>query len=134
MPCRYDEPIQGRRDIDTENAVELYIWLVSQFKTILDKKIVKMAKDKQQFFSQEDANYVSERLCSFIRGLSNFQKERIIYNARNKMSRRLADWWEEHQEADRKREAEEKAEQERKRLVRQALSKLTTAERKALGL
>ena len=34
-------------------------------------------------------------------------RDRIVYDARNKTARRLADWWEEHQEEDAKREAAE---------------------------
>jgi hypothetical protein len=43
-------------------------------------------------------------------------------------------WWEEHQEQDRKREEAERRASEKRRLKREALSKLSKEERKALGL
>lgn len=43
-------------------------------------------------------------------------------------------WWAAHQEEDRRREAREAAERERKALKKKALDKLTPAERKALNL
>jgi hypothetical protein len=51
-----------------------------------------------------------------------------------KKSLELQIWWRDHQKWDREREAAEKQEQERKRLRKSALSKLTPAERKALKL
>ncbi len=46
----------------------------------------------------------------------------------------MADWWDEHQAADRKRIAKENAEAKRKALKEKAIKKLTKEERKALGL
>lgn len=42
-------------------------------------------------------------LCKLINGLSEFEVDQIIYNGRDPMSRRLADWWERHQQADKER-------------------------------
>lgn len=42
-------------------------------------------------------------LCKLINGLSEFEVDQIIYNGRDPMSRRLADWWERHQKADKER-------------------------------
>ena len=66
--------------------------------------------------------------------MSKKKQDEFIYNARVKESRDLADWWEEHQGADRKREAKEKKAKKEADLRKKALSKLTAAERKALGL
>jgi hypothetical protein len=43
-------------------------------------------------------------------------------------------WWRDHQQADRRREAKERKDAERKAAREVALSKLTAAERKVLGL
>lgn len=44
----------------------------------------------------------------------------------------LANWWEEHVEADKRRELEEKEIQKKKRLIKLAVSKLTPEELEAI--
>jgi len=39
-------------------------------------------------------------LCALCNHMNEKMKDRIIYNGRNPVARRLADWWDEHQEAD----------------------------------
>jgi len=46
----------------------------------------------------------------------------------------LKKWWEKHQKEDERRLAMERAERKKNRLRKQAISKLTPEERKALGL
>ena len=36
-----------------------------------------------------------EFLCTLIRNMSEEQRDRIVYNGRDPVSRRLADWWDE---------------------------------------
>lgn len=50
---------------------------------------------------------VTSELCEFLRKQDLATFESIVYNARNKDSRRLAQWWEDHEAADRKRIAQE---------------------------
>ncbi len=42
-------------------------------------------------------------LCGLLRSLSAAKRNKIVYNARSPKSRRLADWWERHCKADKKR-------------------------------
>lgn len=85
------------------------------------------------------ADYVPN-LCKLLRSLTEDEIERIVY-ARKPIARRLADWWEEHQEADRLREEEEqkaaeaaKQEAEKARIRREAAKKMTPEEREAFGI
>ena len=73
-------------------------------------------------------------LCDKITNMTDSKRNKIIYNSRNKVSRDLASWWEEHQEADRLRLEDEAKEFKRLELRKYALSKLSRAERNALGL
>lgn len=50
------------------------------------------------------------------------------------MARQLADWWENHQEFDRVRTAEEKRKAKLESLKENILAKLTDEEKEALGL
>lgn len=48
------------------------------------------------------------RLCGVIKGMTPEQRASIVYDAHNRMSRRLANWWEDHQRYDEARaEADE---------------------------
>lgn len=55
-------------------------------------------------------------------------------DTRKVMGTDLYDWWTAHQEADRQREEKEKEQKKQKDLREKALSKLSPAELKALGL
>lgn len=54
-------------------------------------------------------------LCSICRSMTEEQKTAIIYDGRIPEARALAAWWDEHQAADAKREAEEAAAREAER-------------------
>ena len=73
-------------------------------------------------------------LCAVLKGLDATTLDRIVYEPKNKMARKLVDWLEEHLGADRKREAEEARAIEVKVLISSAKSKLSAAEKMALGL
>jgi hypothetical protein len=77
---------------------------------------------------------VVPKLCSTLRNMSKSDMERIVYNAHSVQARDLADWWEEHQKADRAREAKEAAEVEKRQLQESGLAKLSAAEVAALGI
>jgi hypothetical protein len=65
---------------------------------------------------------LTEILCGTIRGMTPEQENRIVYNGRDPMSRRLADWWERHEEIDRQRLVAEAARVERGRAILYGLS------------
>lgn len=46
----------------------------------------------------------TQMLCSLCRGMTTRASDLIIYDGGNAKARKLADWWEEHQKADAKRE------------------------------
>ena len=49
----------------------------------------------------------TDTLCSLCRNMTDEQSNKFIYDGRIPNARKLADWWEHHQEADRKCEAQE---------------------------
>jgi len=73
-------------------------------------------------------------LCSECRNLTEKEKEKYIYNAHDKLARKLADWFERHQEWDERRVREE--EETRAKIIakERALKKLTVEEIEALEL
>lgn len=132
MPCdsSYMEPNQTEK-----NRVEVSQFLVFVFGKLgkeVSKNIVNAANS--QYGEDVDLDEVVALLCSTIRKMSKKQLENIVYDAHNGTSRRLANWWEEHQKADEERilHYNKKLEEQRKR--KNILKKLTDEEIKFLGL
>ena len=73
-------------------------------------------------------------LCSLCRSMDDAQKAHVIYDGRNAESRRLADWWDKHQEADAVRERRESYAASLGAAKATALAKLSEEEKSALGL
>lgn len=80
-------------------------------------------------YSSDD---VTSKLCALIRTMNAEDMTRIVYNAKNRDARKLADWWEDHEKADKIRAIEEAKEQQMKNLAQQAAAKLTKQELAAL--
>ena len=68
-------------------------------------------------------------LCKMLRELTELEETNFVYNGRNAKCRKLADWWDKHKKADKKRQ--EKDLNEKRRII---LQKLTDKEIKILGL
>ena len=60
--------------------------------------------------------------------------EGLIYDGRDAAMRKVADWWDDHQEADKVKARKAKEDAAREVLAASALSKLTADERAAVGL
>lgn len=72
-------------------------------------------------------------LCKLLTECTEADRDKLL-KADNTMSARLNLWWLEHQKADKARELAEQVKRTNERLRKQALSKLTAAERAALGI
>lgn len=108
MPCNSDYMEPTRKEALLQQTAKLYQYVLETLGLPCDLKVNAAAQD---IYCKDD--YVLP-LCGLLRelksqdesqGLANF--ETVVYNARCKTSRELATWWEEHCEADAKREAEE---------------------------
>ncbi len=128
MPCNdYPDPTPQSRDLQRTTSLLIYTL------TKLGHKPAMWMKEQAKNPYAVDERAITE-LCALLKAMSNDQLEQIVYDAHSRNARDLANWWEDHQEADRKREKEEAARKKRKNLRQQALEKLTPAERKALGV
>lgn len=123
MPCNSDymEPTNKERQLQETAQLLIYVRMNSKSGVKVDSKLRSAAND---IYCRKD--YVSE-LCSALHALPDDDFERIVYNARDPQSRKLADWWERHEEADRIREAKE-AKDRRDEEIRQGLLKKLTRE------
>lgn len=128
MPCNSDGYEPTDREYQLQRTARLLVYAA--------EKIGRPVKPEWEMAAADPyckMDLVPE-LCSFLRGLEPPVFDSIVYDARSKQSRDLADWWEEHEAHDRDREAREKAEAKRQKLAASGMAKLTPAERKALGI
>mgnify|MGYP003333131810 CR=1 FL=1 len=126
MPCRSDYMDPTHKEIELQRTAQLLRFVYVKLELPVSEKLNKAAGDT---WCKDD--FVPE-LCRTIRGLNEAQLNYIVYNARDKISRSLADWWEEHEAADRAREAKERKEAEEKELAKSAMQKISKEELAAL--
>lgn len=128
MGCRSDYMEPTHKENLLQETAQLYEYALFEMNVIVPDDVKAAAKD---IYCRKD--FVPE-LCELLTGMNELQKQRVVYNAYHKMSRKLADWWEKHQEADRKRIAAENLKEMQDAVKTKSLAKLTDAEKKALGL
>lgn len=131
MGCRSDymEPTGYEQQI--KDTVNHLVYLYSVIEKPRTAALIKASKDIY-FDTSEGDRWVAE-LCSELRKLDAETFDKVVYNAKVPESRRLADWWEEHEAADKARIAAELAKKAKEESKKTALSKLTEEERSALG-
>lgn len=128
MPCSSDgyEPntIQAESRLAAHLLCYVYLWTHKR----IEPWIAEASQDTHG--NSRRADELISMLCSACKTMSDNDKDRIMYNGRNKDARMLADWWERHQEIDRQREEEEL----RKRRKAAAVAKISKEDREILGL
>jgi hypothetical protein len=129
MPCDCSHLEPTRRERELKRAAQLIVYVEGFQKGVTPAWI----KEQAEATYGTDERLVPY-LCKILNEMAPGQRERIIYNGHNKIARDLADWWEEHQRVDRERIKREQAEAEKTRTRKQALLKLSSAEKKALGI
>ena len=136
MPCKTEEPSPIQQEGQLVGELLLYVYYMLGIKP----SATSITISKEYFAKTSDVHSAVEELCTLLRNLNNTcveDYEKIVYNAKSKNSRRLADWWEKHQEMDARR-IEQELQAEKQRSVDYILKKLTrediTALRKYWGL
>lgn len=113
MPCRSDYMDPTNREAQLQRSAKLLVFVCKQLGFNPPAYAV---EDAENSHCHRDSSVI--KLCDLIHGMNEEELNRIVYNARSKESRDLADWWEEHEEADRKREQAERALEEKKKKKR----------------
>lgn len=103
MGCRSDYLEPTNYEVEVRETATLLLWFLQQ----LDRRdITVIAKTKaisgNTYPTKADGDFVVSTLCGELRELQTKTKakfDEIVYG-RNKRSRELANWWEDHQKAD----------------------------------
>jgi len=136
MPCNGDYLNPTTKERELQRTATLLIFVKRKLGKPVAPWLTKEAKDN---YAKRES--VVPQLCREIERMTTEQRERILYDAHDKDSRDLANWWETHQAADTTRKKKEsdvkRAERRRKKAERErskVLSRLSKKERKALGV
>jgi hypothetical protein len=118
-----------------EQHIQHTAQLVKFVKSKLKVPLTKEEKELDTYYpDRRKADFITSTLCSLIKGMTSDQQEQILWDAKNATSRKLADWWDEHLKADRKRIYEEMRIQREAQIKKDVMKKLTKKEKKILGL
>ena len=90
-------------------------------------------KASDTYYCNEDkCDDFTALLCNTIESESVHEVHAIIYNGRDRTARKLADWWDNHQQHDAEREAREATEAKDKQEREEVLNSLTSYQRAVL--
>jgi hypothetical protein len=145
MPCNSDYMNPTAKEAQIKRTSVLLVYALTALGAKVPADITRRANDyygadrgpKNDYNNPKptrSADAVVALLCKTVNNMSDADRERVIYNAHDKTARDLAEWYEEHQKADREREAREAAAKTNKALRQSAKAKLSADERRAIGL
>ena len=122
MPCRSDYMEPTRKEQLLQETAVLYAYALNELGEEVPDTVHQAATDQ---YCRVD--FVPD-LCRLIRNMSGDECDRIVYIPRSKISRSLADWWETHEEADRKRNTKEAEELLKQEFYERVIAKLNDDE------
>ena len=108
MPCRSDYMEATEREIESRALANHLIYVYTKLNQTANITPKIKNASTEYYGNVKMVDVWTALLCSTLRGLSQADIDRIVYNAKDACSRSLADWWERHQAWDLKREEEEK--------------------------
>ena len=117
MPCRSDYMEPTARETESKRVAKHIIYLYTKLDIV--KHIPQTVHDaaKNTYGDANRCDEFTKLLCGTIQGYPIHDVHAIIYNGRDAEARKLADWWDEHQIVDKRREKEEAKEAERQAVL-----------------
>ena len=132
MPCNSDYMDPTVRESNSREVAILLVYVSGALEINCDPRVVQAAN--HLYGNTDLLDQMTADLCTLCNGLSEEEADKVIYDGRNYQARRLANWWDAHQEADRKRLEKEDAERRQKLAKEAVLAKLSPEDREILGL
>ncbi len=121
MPCNsdyYEEPGPTAKQKATQETAKNLCFVLERLGKYIPVSYSCVARNAFDTSAPLDGLVV--KLCTEIRAMSDETREKIVYDAHDRDSRALADWWETHKAADEarlKKEAQAAEEEKRQRLL-----------------
>ena len=128
MPCNADYMEPNEKEIQSKKMAQHIIWLDQQTQSKTPTWIVEASKD--YYGNVQKVDQLANDLCERCQNID----QDVIYNGRDKFARKLADWWDRHQEADKIRIKKELDSANNEIERQKALDKLTDFDKQILGL
>lgn len=105
MPCRSDH-MEPRAAEEESHRVAQFIVYVESFLGNHPATWI-LAAASNMYGDESRVSELTAILCEAIRELSEEQLDEVVYNGRDRQSRLLADWWDQHQKDDARHERED---------------------------
>lgn len=131
MGCRSDYLEQTSVEAFVQTTAKNLVYVLKSLKKTVPKWVTTIAND---YYAQDPQDQLTPMLCETIKKMSSSQLQKIVYDGKKPEARQLAEWWDNHQAADKRRKKENRSKNVQNKLKKQALKKLTKAERKALNV
>jgi hypothetical protein len=131
MGCRSDYLEANAAETNSKEAAQHLVYVMTKLKQKIPDYVTKAASN--YYGDVGKLNKMVVQLCDILTNMDEEIRDAIVYNGKDKQARQLADWWDAHQEADRRRIAKENLEKEQKALIKQAKAKLTPEEFEAIS-
>ena len=132
MPCNSDHMEPGLHEKESRRVANHLVYLAEVGHIKCDDWIFEAADN--YYGNVSKVHELTEKLCTVLREMNDADMDMYVYNGRLSKARKLATWWEAHQEADKEREKQEAEEQKRKKVKAGALEKLNDEEKESLGV
>lgn len=129
MPCDSEYLRPTWWEVEYSRAARLLKYVLDELLLDVPDYVLKNIKSPNL-----DGEKCVVELCRVLKSLGNDELNSLVYNPRSRESRDLANWWEDHLEADRVREEGEVLATKRRAAIKSAMEKLTPDEIKALGI
>lgn len=97
MPC--STPEESNNEKESRRVSKLILIFDKKMGIESDQNI----KDWSKAYFENHCDIVTPLLCANINSLSKEERERVVYDAHDKESRMLADWFDEHDAFDKNR-------------------------------
>lgn len=129
MACNAEYMRPSDVEVNSKTVCQLLVFLSDKINRDIPEWVHKAAND--MYGTPKRLDEATQMLCAMCQDAD----EAVIYDARDPMCRKLADWWEEHQAADRQREkAEREARVRRLNDLAADLDDFTESELASVGL
>ena len=130
MPCRSDYMEPNAAEIASKEVCNHLVYVLSALHQVVPQTV---ARGSTAYYGDvENADSNAALLCDTIQKMTKVEQDAIVYNGRDEHARRVASWWEQHQNADIKREKAEAAAALKQQLREAAMAKLSPEELEAL--